>query len=127
MMKRLAVFITSLCLMLGILTPAIASASVFDGSKTAVCNGINFQDTGSCTAPKKDVNSIVKTSISIFSAIIGVIAVFVIIIAGVKYITSGGDSAKTAQAKDTLLYAAIGLAIVILAQVIVQFVIKKVR
>lgn len=129
MMKRIALVIASLSVLLGVMTPAVASASVFDGSKEAVCGGIALDDTSSCStvaAGKKDPNSIIKMALQIFSAIVGVIAVVVIIISGVKYITSGGDSGKTAQAKDTLLYAVIGLVVALLAQVIVQLVINKV-
>jgi hypothetical protein len=47
-----------------------------------------------------------------------------IIIAGFKYITSGGDTNKVASAKSTLTYAIIGIVVVALAQLIVHFVIK---
>lgn len=53
---------------------------------------------------------------------VGAICVIFIIIGGIKYATSGGDSEKVKKAKDTLLYALIGLAIAILAGVIVSLV-----
>ena len=71
------------------------------------------------------VNSLLTTIINIFSVIVGVVAVIMIIGGGFKYITSGGDSAKVTSAKSTLLYALIGLVVVALAQVIVQFVLNK--
>jgi len=48
-----------------------------------------------------------------------------VVMGGFKYITSGGDGQKAAGAKNTLVYAVIGLVIAALAQVLVQFVIKK--
>lgn len=130
MMKRLTLLAASLALVLGILLPVtIATASPFDNSKQAVCQGVALDESTNCdtvTASTKDPNSIIRTALSIFSWIIGVVSVAVMMVAGVKYITSGGDAGKTAQAKDTILYAVVGLVIAILAQVIVQFVIRKV-
>lgn len=51
----------------------------------------------------------------------GLIAVVFIIIGGVKYMTSTGDAGKTKQAKDTILYAVIGLIICVLAFAIVNW------
>lgn len=71
------------------------------------------------------VDSIVEEIINILTIIVGVIAVIMIIIGGLRYITSGGDSNKVSSAKNTILYAIIGLVIVALAQVIVRFVLNK--
>ena len=49
-----------------------------------------------------------------------------IIYGGFKYISSGGDSGKVTEAKNTIIYAVIGLVVVALAQFIVQFVLNKV-
>ena len=50
-----------------------------------------------------------------------------IIIGGVKYVTSGGSSEKTTSAKDTILFAIVGLIVVALAQIIVKFVLHKTK
>lgn len=71
------------------------------------------------------LDKIIKFGINIFSVIVGVIAVVMIIIGGLKYITSGGDSGNITGAKNTILYAIIGLVVVALAQFIVQFVLSK--
>jgi hypothetical protein len=57
---------------------------------------------------------------------VGIIAVLMIIIGGFKYITSGGESSNISGAKNTIIYAIIGLVIVALAQIIVHFVVNKV-
>lgn len=72
------------------------------------------------------VNNIITTIVNIFSAIVGVIAVIMIVYGGFKYITSGGDSGNVSSAKNTIIYAVIGLVVVALAQFIVQFVLDKV-
>jgi hypothetical protein len=76
------------------------------------------------TGTTESVNSWVATVINIFSWIVGVISVIMIIWGGFKYITSGGDTNNVTTAKNTILYAIIGLVIVALAQVIVRFVLS---
>ena len=73
-------------------------------------------------------NDLQNSVISILNGVIGIlglIAVIVIIIGGVNYMTSSGDSSKVKKAKDTILYASIGLVICALAAAIVNFVIDK--
>lgn len=72
------------------------------------------------------LNDIVKLVINIFSVVVAVVAVIMIIIGGLKYIMSSGDSGNITGAKNTILYAIIGLVIVALAQFIVRFVLEKV-
>lgn len=71
------------------------------------------------------VNTLITTAINIFSIIVGIIAVIMIIVGGFKYITSGGDSGNITSAKNTIIYAVIGLVVVALAQFLVQFVLDK--
>ncbi len=60
----------------------------------------------------------------VFGAL-GAISVLIITLAGLQYIMSGGDPAKTAKAKDTIMYAVIGLVVAVSAGAIVNFVLKK--
>lgn len=71
-----------------------------------------------CITPEK----LISNAISWFIGIGGVVAAAFVVIGGIKYITSSGDSSKLQQAKNTIFYALIGLAIVGLAEVIVAFV-----
>ncbi len=100
----------------------------------ALCNGaeklqISATPTGDCATSaagtEDKVNSLITQIINIFSVIVGIIAVIMIIWGGLKYITSGGDSGNVTGAKNTILYAIIGLIIVALAQFIVRFVLSK--
>lgn len=106
-------------------TPALAAASVQGG----LCRGANLEvsESGaSCpTAGASNINTLLTKIINIFSAIVGVIAVIMIIVGGLRYITSGGDSNKVSAAKNTIIYAIIGLVIVALAQLIVRFVLNQ--
>ncbi len=56
---------------------------------------------------------------------VGIISVIMIIIGGFRYVLSGGDSKNTTAAKDTILYAVIGLVVSLLAYSIANFVIKQ--
>ena len=69
------------------------------------------------------MNSIKKSVVLILS---GIVAVIVIIIGGIGYMTSSGDAGKVKKAKDTILYGVIGLVIVALSFAIVNFVISNI-
>jgi hypothetical protein len=71
------------------------------------------------------INHIITMIINIFSLIVGVVSVIMIIIGGLKYITSGGDTGNVTGAKNTILYAIIGLVIVAMAQFLVRFVLGR--
>lgn len=79
------------------------------------------QNTASAT---KSVNNLISTILNILSSVVGVVAVIMIIIAGFRYISSGGSDQGIKGAKNTILYAVIGLVIVALAQIIVHFVLN---
>lgn len=120
-----AVLLTSVNFFAVVGAPTVLAAT---NPKDAVCEGLQATG-GSCDTPapgETSVNSTIKTVIRILSIIVGVVAVIMIIIGGFLYVTSGGDAQKTSNAKNTLLFAVIGLVIVALAQVIVNFVINLV-
>ncbi len=58
--------------------------------------------------------------------IVGIVSVVMLIYGGLRYILSGGDSKKVTDAKNTILYAIIGLIISLLAYAIVNFVLTSV-
>ena len=75
---------------------------------------------------KGDMNGIVINIINAILGIVGLIAVVMIILGGISYMTSSGDSAKVKKGKDTILYGVIGLVIVGLAYAIVNFVLSSI-
>lgn len=60
---------------------------------------------------------------SVLLFIVGAIAVIMLIIGGLKYVVSGGDASKVQSAKNTILYALVGIVVAILAYAAVNFVI----
>lgn len=67
----------------------------------------------------------VKTALTIVFGILGALSLLFITIGGLRYIISRGDAQATAKAKNTIIYALVGLAVAITAQAIVTFVIGK--
>ena len=86
-----------------------------------------LQATGSSGGSgEADVKGIVEDVIDILSFIVGAASVIMIIIGGLKYVTSSGESSNIQSAKNTIIYAIVGLVIVLFAQTIVKFVIDRV-
>ena len=57
---------------------------------------------------------------------VGIISVIMLIYGGLRYVVSGGDSKKVTDAKNTIIYAIIGLIVSILSYAIVNFVINAI-
>ena len=111
-----------------VMVPALVSADTPDISGN-LCGGSSLSTSTStnCTSGQATtaVQNILGTVINIFSLIVGIVAVIMIIVGGLKYITSGGDSCNISSAKNTIIFAIVGLVIVALAQVLVHFVLAK--
>ena len=64
--------------------------------------------------------------LTIVLGIFGAIAVLIIVIAGLKFVTSGGNPQSVGKARSTILYAIIGLIVIIASEAIVAFTLGKV-
>lgn len=69
--------------------------------------------------------NLLESIINILLFLIGAIAVIMIIIGGIQYTTSNGDQGQITGAKNTILYAIIGLVVAIMAYAIVNFVVNR--
>lgn len=74
----------------------------------------------------KDLMVTATDIVNVIVGVVGVIAVFVIVLGGIFFVTSTGDAAKTKRAQHTILYGVVGLIIALLAYAIVNFVLKNV-
>jgi len=82
---------------------------------------------GTCPdKPAVSLSDTVTKIINILSVVAGIAAVVMIIFAGFRYVTSAGNAEATKGARNTILYAVIGLVIIALAQIIVHFVLKNI-
>ena len=124
-MKYLASLIFSALILVSGLMLAAPTYALTTSQKD-ICAGSTGSATGGCTASGPTLSDTVAVVVNILSAVVGVVSVIMIMLAGFRYVTSAGDSSKLAGAKTTLIYAIVGLIIVAFAQFIVQFVIHKV-
>ncbi|HUS25862.1 MAG TPA: hypothetical protein VMY99_00765 [Nevskiaceae bacterium] len=115
------------------ITPAASAASVYVpgpvviGSSTShadACAGIGQLGGVGCGG-QSSLQTTIKNLINLFSAIVGIAAIVMIIVSGFKYITSQGDGNAVHTARNTLVYAVVGLVVVAMAQFIVRFVLAK--
>lgn len=68
----------------------------------------------------------IQSVLGIVFGMLGALAILVIVIAGLVYVTSSGDSSRTAQARNAIIYAAVGLAIAGASFIIVEYVVGNV-
>ncbi len=130
MLKKIKQAITTLIAATALLVPMAvpvmvhAQASINDN----LCTGVELTTTATTCNPstgEAEANRLIKNVINVFSLVVGVVAVIMIIVGGFRYITSGGNDSSVSGAKNTILYAVVGLVIVALAQIIVRFVLTK--
>lgn len=116
------------------LAPAASAADIGNcgGIQNSINQGINSATEGTtvCTGTTDggagSLQSIARKVVNFLSVLVGIVSVIMIIWAGFRYITSGGESGNVSGAKNTLIYAIVGLIIVALAQFIVHFVLTNV-
>ena len=113
----------------GFISMSIANAAPADGSKSASCETLNIVADGNAGcddgAAEKRVSGVIRNIVQIISIAAGIIAVIMLIVAGLKYITSNGDANAIGSAKRTIIYAIVGLVIAASAQIIVQLVLNR--
>ena len=132
MMKRITQLLVIIALVTGVgfvSAPAVVHAVDITSdtcnalsNKPAVCADAN---SGRTSNPVVGPNGIVTKAVQLLVGIGGIIAIFVLLINGVRMITSMGNSDSFTSARNGIIYAAVGLVIVILSQAIIVFVIKK--
>lgn len=139
MIQKLKRFVLSAATLGIVFAPALIAAPVYADTNPntdingSLCFGSNLVvstskgSTDQCQTGSGEgtLNDLLAKVINIFSAVVGVIAVLMIIVGGLRYITSGGDSGKVSAAKTTIIYALVGLVVVALAQLIVHFVLNQ--
>jgi hypothetical protein len=121
---------SSMMLVPGLLVPVLGGVASAD-IRGNLCVGVDAAaGTNNCSTDTNGdastgLTTIAQTITKYFSIIVGAISIIMIIYGGFRYITSGGDSGKVGSAKNTLIYAIVGLIIVALAQLIVRLVITQ--
>lgn len=117
-----------LALAVGVVAPVGVSAfdqGLSDGAEAA--QGKDQEGNAECLFGGSDCSGegIFRTITNVLLFIIGAIAVIMLVIGGIRYTTSNGDSAQVTAAKNTILYAIVGIIVAILAYAVVNFVVDS--
>ncbi|HET7060359.1 MAG TPA: hypothetical protein VFH99_03540 [Candidatus Saccharimonadales bacterium] len=129
-------FIIILATLITFSTPLmVAGGSAIAASVFQPCDvGGSAQNTDVCGDVRQQNNTdanpiikIIKAAIEVLSFIIGAAAVIGIVVSGIRMMTAGGNSESVASARSGLIYSLIGIAVVVLAQVLVAFVLDNVK
>jgi ABC-type Na+ efflux pump permease subunit len=120
-MKRIKQTILMLAMVLGIglLAPVSVGAVNVIGDQCA-----DNPDSAICGDQNADPAVLIKTIVNVLLFIIGLISVIMIIVGGFMYTTSAGDSGQVTKAKNTILFAVVGLVVAFLAFAIVNYVVN---
>lgn len=139
MKKKILLLVAALAAMVGLLMPGAVYATdggTGNGEATgedAFCK--NVKNTSSpaynslCGGAKgeADAEAVVKDVLNVVFTWVGIIAVIVIIVGGVLYMTAQGDPGKLAHAKNAIMFAVIGLIVALLSFAIVNFVLDRMK
>lgn len=125
MMQKIKQMILAVAIVAGV---AVVSTPQPAAAINVLPKGCEGQTSEICKSATKDnATDMVKNILNILFMIIGILAVIMIVVGGFRYVLSAGDSSAVTAAKNTILYAVIGLIVALLAFAIVNFVITSVR
>lgn len=102
----------------------LTAPSAMAGSGIPACSGAG-SNSAVCKTDENLIGGILKNVINFMLYLAGTIAVIMMVIGGIRYITSDGDPQKATQAKNTILYALIGIVVAVLSFSIVNFVLGR--
>ena len=94
----------------------------------AQCQGTSIEEGVDCVGQNidnnTDLSTVITTVINTMLFIIGILSVVMLIVGGIRYVVSGGNQSQVEGARNTILYAIVGLVIAFVAWGIVNFVVK---
>jgi hypothetical protein len=130
MKKLLAGIFVAVSMTVGLMVataPAYAATSPTQSAKDQICTGVSGQTGGKCGTGGASINGIISVVLNVLSVIAGILAIIMIVVSGMKYVTSQGEAQAVAGAKKTLIYAIVGLVVVAMAQFIVHYVLRALK
>lgn len=123
-MKKL---LASLLLIAGfnviLVAPTVGAAT----AEEELCKGAGLKwEGGRCRNNQggPSVEQTIQNVVNVITFLAGGIAVIMIVIGGLRYVLSNGEQAQLTSAKNTIIYACVGLVVIIVAYAIVSFVIR---
>lgn len=123
MKKLIAAIISVFTIVIVPLTP-VAAVNVFqdctgDAASSSICKAANSDKLFGA-------GSLWNRILNVFTTVIGAVAVLMIVIGALRYVTSNGEPAQLSSAKNTIMYAAIGLVLAAMSNAIVNFVLTNI-
>lgn len=133
-MNKIKSILTSALLAMTVATTGVVLAALPAGAQSpeqSACEGSGGTWSGSwpsgtCTHGPRTVTGTIRSVGNIIVFVTGAISVLMIIIGGLRYTISNGDQGSITSAKNTILYAIIGLIVSVMAYAIVNFVLTNV-
>ena len=104
------------------LASAVACPGGGEAASLVECGANSAQGAGTPSDLFGDTG-LFKVIVNILLFLVGAVAVIMLILGGIRYVISGGDQNQVTSAKNTILYAVIGIVVALLAYAIVNFVI----
>ncbi|MEI6228504.1 MAG: hypothetical protein WCP11_00530 [Candidatus Saccharibacteria bacterium] len=126
-MKKLVALVSIFGVTLGMgimcLSPVVGAVDdIYNCTDPANATTVICQEQG--RANGKSLTSMIPTVINIMLYALGAISVIMVIVGGIRYTTSAGNDAAVKKAKDTIMYAVIGVVVALLAYAVVNLVVK---
>lgn len=126
MIRRLVLSFTVLFIAVAPASPLFAVDVTSDACKdittSAVCADAQA---GKSTNPLFGADGILTTATRLLSFVVGIIAVIVLIVAGIRFAINGGNPQEITKARNTIIYACVGIILAVLSQAIVIFILEK--
>jgi len=125
-MNKLKQLIAGFALVIGIgvtLLPVGAVSAVNVDPLEQACPA--GSDSTVCKSKDDNISEVIKTVVNVLLFIVGIISVIMIIVGGIMYSVSAGDSGSVTKAKNTIFYALIGLVVAFFAFAIVNWVVGR--
>jgi hypothetical protein len=128
--KKIAAAAQALVLALGFGAASLAFAGPTMAANNCDPNALTIENGAQCAkadSAKDNLfapNGVFSTIANTLIFLVGAIAVIFLIIGGLRYVISNGDSKNVTAAKDTILYAIVGIVVAVISFALVQFVIN---
>lgn len=105
----------------------VPSGDAYAQIDNGINGGIQSTNTGNVPTAINGQDGLIAKIVNVLLFVIGIISVIMIIVGGIRYATSNGDANSVTAAKNTILYAIVGLVVAIFAYAIVTFVVDQIK
>lgn len=125
MKKAVKTFVVVALIGIGILAPLAVGDVAFAQNPIDEACSQSASASSLCNTSGNSVGDIVGIVVNVLLFVVGLVSVIMIIVGGIRFTTSGGNASSVTAAKNTILYAVIGLIIATLAFAIVNWLLRR--